>query len=678
MTGPNKSDYIHELLEINDEINISLIEKAYDTAARMHEGQLRKSGEEYIIHPLEVTKIIASLGMDTDTLIAGLLHDAVEDTPYTTKELEKDFGKDVLHLVDGVTKLDAIEFSTKDALQAENIRKMFLAMSKDIRVLIIKLSDRLHNLRTINYMNAYQIEFKCRETLEIYAPLAGRLGISKVKVELEDIALKYLEPNIYDDLSEKVNMKKSERDNNIKKIIRNLEKNIKELGIKADITGRSKHFYSIYKKLKKQSKDFDDIFDMMAVRVIVDTQRQCYEVLGLVHTLWKPVPGRFKDYISMPKPNMYQSIHTTVISDLGFPFEIQIRTKEMHKVAEYGIAAHWKYKEGIKDSGEDIKLAWIKEALELDQSSKDSEEFVEALKTDLFSNQIFIFTPNGKVIELPAGSTPIDFAFKIHTDIGINLIGAKVNENMVPIDYELSNGEIIEIITSKNASGPSLDWLKITKSNHAKSKIKNYLRKRGKLDDGLGKTKAKTDEIKNEKLLTTRHDKKLKEEKLIPSKIKSKSDFVKKRGDINIKGAEGLYIRLAKCCNPIPGDDIIGYITKGRGITVHRKNCENIKNLAGEDKQRLIEAEWNSIKREQNYSTALTIFAVDRRGIIADLSRVTIDIDTEILSLNMNKAKNERLTINLIVKITELNRIDRLIARIKQIVGVLDVERANA
>jgi GTP pyrophosphokinase len=616
--------------------------------------------------------------MDTNTLIAGLLHDAVEDTPYTVKELERDFGKEVLLLVDGVTKLDAIEFSTKDALQAENLRKMFLAMSKDIRVLIIKLSDRLHNLRTINYMNAEQIELKCRETLEIYAPLAGRLGISKIKIELEDIALKYLEPNIYDDLSEKINMKKSERDNNIKKIIRSLKKNIEELGVEAEVTGRSKHFYSIYKKLRRQSKDFDDIFDMMAVRVIVDTQRQCYEVLGLVHTLWKPVPGRFKDYISMPKPNMYQSIHTTVVSELGFPFEIQIRTKEMHKIAEYGIAAHWKYKEGIKDSGEDIKLAWIKEALELDRSSKDSEEFIETLKADLFSNQIFIFTPNGKVIELPAGSTPIDFAFKIHTDIGTNLIGAKVNEVMVPIDYELSNGEIVEVITSKNASGPSLDWLKITKSNHAKSKIKNYLRKHGKLDDGLNKPKIKTEKQPSEAIDKTT-DKKAKEEQPhIPSKAKTKSEFVKKRGDINIKGAEGLYIRLAKCCNPIPGDDIIGFITKGRGITVHRKNCENMKNLQGQDKQRLIEAEWNSIKREQNYSTALTIFAVDRRGIIADLSRVTIDLDTEILSLNMNKAKNERLTINLIVKITELNKIDRLVARVKQIVGVLDVERAKA
>ncbi|MBK5262126.1 MAG: bifunctional (p)ppGpp synthetase/guanosine-3',5'-bis(diphosphate) 3'-pyrophosphohydrolase, partial [Peptostreptococcaceae bacterium] len=464
--------FLNSLLEVNPKYDIELIGKAYKIADEMHKGQLRKSGEPYMIHPAAVAKILAELGMDADTIVAGLLHDAVEDTAYTKNQLEKDFGTEIMNLVDGVTKLGSIVFENKEERQAENLRKMFLAMSKDIRVLIIKLADRLHNLRTINYMDDRKIIDKCKETLEIYAPLASRLGIFALKFELEDIALKYLDPFAYYDLVTQVNAKKEQRAAVINQVLEEIKESLDELNIHYDITGRSKHFYSIYRKMKYQNKQLDEIFDLTAIRIIVDTIKDCYAVLGVVHTMWRPIPGKFKDYIAMPKTNMYQSLHTTVIGDNGDPFEIQIRTYEMHRVAEYGIAAHWKYKEGVSVDKEEMKLAWLRQTLEWQKEMNDPKEFMETLKVDLFASQVFVFSPKGDVVELPAGSTPLDFAFKIHSAIGYKCIGAKVNGKMVPIDYTLDNGNIVEIVTSPNSSGPSIDWLKIAKSSNARNKIR--------------------------------------------------------------------------------------------------------------------------------------------------------------------------------------------------------------
>ena len=482
MKNVDQVDRMDEFLEylkgLNPNYDLELIKKAYMTAATMHNGQLRKSGEPYIIHPVETAKILAQLGMDEQTIVAGLLHDVVEDTPYTEEQLTEEFGSEVALLVDGVTKLGNLVFETKEEAQAENMRKMFLAMSKDIRVLIIKLSDRLHNMRTIDYMPPNKIKEKCRETLEIYAPLANRLGMFNMKFELEDIALKHLEPEFYSNLAKQINQRKEEREQQINKIIEQLKGALDKLNIHYEVKGRSKHFYSIYRKMRDKHKQLDEIFDLMAVRVLVDTVKDCYAVLGVVHTMWRPIPGRFKDYIAMPKSNMYQSLHTTVFGDDEHPFEIQIRTYEMHQIAEYGIAAHWKYKEGIKSDQEEGKLAWLRQTLEWNKDMDDSKEFMETLKMDLFSNQVFVFTPAGKVIELPAGSTPIDFAYKIHSAVGNKCIGAKINGKMVPIDHVLENGNIVEIITSANSKGPNIDWLKIAKSSNARNKIRQWLKKK--------------------------------------------------------------------------------------------------------------------------------------------------------------------------------------------------------
>ena len=487
MKNVDQVDRMDEFLEylkgLNPNYDLELIKKAYLTAATMHNGQLRKSGEPYIIHPVETAKILAQLGMDEQTIVAGLLHDVVEDTPYTEEQLTEEFGSEVALLVDGVTKLGNLVFETKEEAQAENMRKMFLAMSKDIRVLIIKLSDRLHNMRTIDYMPPNKIKEKCRETLEIYAPLANRLGMFNMKFELEDIALKHLEPEFYSNLAKQINQRKEEREQQINKIIEQLKGALDKLNIHYEVKGRSKHFYSIYRKMRDKHKQLDEIFDLMAVRVLVDTVKDCYAVLGVVHTMWRPIPGRFKDYIAMPKSNMYQSLHTTVFGDDEHPFEIQIRTYEMHQIAEYGIAAHWKYKEGIKSDQEEGKLAWLRQTLEWNKDMDDSKEFMETLKMDLFSNQVFVFTPAGKVIELPAGSTPIDFAYKIHSAVGNKCIGAKINGKMVPIDHVLENGNIVEIITSANSKGPNIDWLKIAKSSNARNKIRQWLKKENKSEN---------------------------------------------------------------------------------------------------------------------------------------------------------------------------------------------------
>ena len=478
------NEFLDYIASLNPNYDLEGIKKAYETAERMHKGQLRKSGEPYIIHPVETAKILAGLGMDEQTIIAGLLHDVVEDTDYTEEQLKEEFGEDVALLVDGVTKLGNLVFETKEDAQAENLRKMFLAMSKDIRVLIIKLADRLHNMRTINYMSPEKIREKSKETLEIYAPLASRLGMFAIKFELEDIALKQLEPEFYRKLAQQINQRKEQRDAYIKKIIEKLSEALDKLNIHYEVKGRSKHFYSIYRKMRDKHKQLDEIFDLTAIRVLVDTVKDCYAVLGVVHTMWRPIPGRFKDYIAMPKSNMYQSLHTTVFGNDGLPFEIQIRTYEMHQIAEYGIAAHWKYKEGIRDGqNEEEKLSWLRQTLEWNRDMDNPKKFMETLKMDLFSNQVYVFTPAGKVIELPAGSTPIDFAYKIHSDVGAKCIGAKINGKMVPIDHVLENGNIVEIITSPNSKGPSIDWLKIAKSSNARNKIRQWLKKENKSEN---------------------------------------------------------------------------------------------------------------------------------------------------------------------------------------------------
>ncbi len=717
-------EFLNYLLTINPNIDIALIEKAYKKADQMHEGQLRKSGEEYLIHPIEVAKILADLGMDENTIVAGLLHDAVEDTPYTTKDIKRDFGEEVALLVDGVTKLGSLVYETKEERQAENLRKMFLAMSKDIRVLIIKLADRLHNLRTINYMNDDQIKEKCIETLEIYAPLANRLGIYKLKFELEDIALKQLEPEAYYDLVEKVKIKRQERQENINSVIEELKASINELEIKYDISGRTKHFYSIYRKMKYQEKQLEEIFDLTAIRVLVNTVQDCYAVLGVVHTLWKPIPGRFKDYIAMPKPNRYQSIHTTVIGSNGEPFEIQIRTYEMHRIAEYGIAAHWKYKEGVAYDKDEDKLAWLRQTLEWQQDLNDPKEFIETLKVDLFSNQVFVFTPKGDVIELPAGSTPLDFAFKIHSAVGVKCIGAKVNGKMVPIDYVLANGNIIDIVTSSNSKGPSIDWLKIAKSSNARNKIRQWLKKENKtenVDKGremlekyvrrkgydpqqilknqwINKAAKSFNLASSDDLYSSisyggvmlgkvvlallafyQEDKKAelqKDEKL--EKLADTKKKVKKMDatGVKVKGVDNLLIRFSKCCNPVPGDDIVGFITKGRGISVHRKDCTNMISLPEEEKQRFINVEWDKQKENMSYDTEINILAEDRKGLFSDISRTCDDMDVSITGVQAKSAKDKIVTITLTVAISNTSQIEKVLRQLKTIPGIADVYRA--
>ena len=725
-----RSEFLDTILQFNPHYDIELIGRAYDVAEEMHRGQLRKSGEPYLIHPMAVAEILADLGMDEETIIAGLLHDVVEDTEYTEEQLVSEFGEEVGLLVDGVTKLGSLKFKSKEERQAENLRKMFLAMSKDIRVLIIKLSDRLHNLRTINYMTHDKIIEKCRETLDIYAPLAARLGIYAMKMELEDIALKFLEPEAYYDLAEQVNERKEEREKSIETVV-------DEIGIKYDIYGRSKHFYSIYKKMKYQHKNLDEIFDLMAVRVIVETVRDCYAVLGMVHTMWTPIPGRFKDYIAMPKPNMYQSLHTTVISDGGKPFEIQIRTYEMHRIAEYGIAAHWKYKEGIKSDTEEVKLSWLRQALEWQKDVNDPKEFMESLKMDLFSGQVFVFTPQGDVIELPAESTPLDFAFKIHSDVGAKCVGAKVNGKMVPIDHKLENGNIVEIVTSPNAAGPSIDWLKMAKSSSARNKIRQWLKKENKTDvidrgkDQIDKYVRRkghdprellknsfvsraikelgyktSDELYNQlanagtiqsKLLNLllKYEAEEKEEEAAKEKslldnLNEISEKTQKRAaqaaahrkkeddsGVIVEGVDNLMIRIARCCNPVPGDDIVGFITKGRGISVHRKDCDNLKSLSPEDKARFIDVRWAKQLEDKSFDAEISITAKDQKSMLSSISKICEDMDVRISGLNARADKDETVKINLTLSIKNKEQMEKICRSLKGIPGILEAYRTS-
>ena len=716
-------DFIDSIIKYNPNADLELIEKAFLLSEKAHTGQLRKSGEDYFIHPVDVARILIELEMDDATVIAGLLHDVIEDTAYSYDELKELFSEEVAMLVDGVTKLGTIVYETVEERQAENLRKMFLAMSKDIRVLIIKLADRLHNMRTINFMPEHKIKEKCMETLEIYAPLAHRLGMNKIKIELEDISFRYLEPTAYYDLVKMVKFKKSVRDEFIDSVMASIKDNVEPLNIEYEILGRSKHFYSIYKKMKYQDKEFDEILDLTAVRVIVENIRDCYAVLGIVHTLWKPLPRRFKDYIAMPKPNMYQSLHTTVIGENGEPFEIQIRTEEMDRIAEYGIAAHWKYKEGqAKKEDMDAKLAWLRHTMEWQRDINDPKEFMDTLKVDLFSNQVFVFTPKGQVVELTSGSTPIDFAYKIHSEVGNKTVGAKVDGKMVPIDTELQNGNIVEVITSANSKGPSIDWLKIVKSSQAKNKIKQWLKKEHKADNidkgremlekYVRRKGYQTQEIlkpswilkvaKNAnlssaddlyssigyggmllnkvlpKLQEYYREEKQKEivssQEIVQEKPKPKHRKNISNG-IKVKGVDNILIRLSRCCSPVPGDEIVGFITKGRGLSVHRRDCINIVSEYDMIKDRLLEVSWDTGEENVSYNTEISVLSEDRRGLLVDITRILEDLNVKVSSVYAKTGKDQIATVNLTVEINSVTQLEKIVMRLKGLEGIVDVYR---
>ncbi len=671
-------EYVEQLLGYNPNYDAQLLQRAYETAERCHQGQKRRSGDDYITHPMAVGIILADLGMDEMSIAASLLHDVVEDTKYTLAQLQHDFGEEIAELVDGVTKLTNISYRTKEEEQAENIRKMFFAMTKDIRVLLIKLADRLHNLRTINYQTPQKIREKCQETLDVYAPLAARLGIYAFKFEMEDIAFKNLEPDAYENLVLEMQKRQVNRRDAIDEVISEVHKLLDDTDIKYEIYGRQKHYYSIYKKMVYQNRQLDEIFDLTAVRIIVNSVKDCYGVLGAVHTMWTPIPGRFKDYVAMPKPNRYQSLHTTVIAKSGNPFEIQIRTREMHRVAEYGIAAHWKYKEGKGEADDDeTKLAWLRQTLEWYQELKDPEEFMETVKMDLFSNQVFVFTPKGDVMELPAGSTPLDFAFKVHTDVGGKCVGAKVNGKMVPINYELQNGEIVNIITSSSSKGPSLDWLKIVKTNSAKNKIRQYLKReaRAQTPEKTAAEKAREEALKEQERLAEEQRKEREEAKRLEL---AKRKAPERTEGVRVKGVENLLIRYAKCCNPVPGDDIIGYTTKGRGVSIHRKDCSNIRSLPEQDLARLIPVSWIPDENAPNFNAAMTIVAEDRKGLMSDISKTCTDMDININGLNLKKDKTGMVVIDMTLSIANTGDILKVISKMRQIKGVVDVYRANS
>ena len=721
--------------KINDNcinVDIDIIEKAYNFAGEAHKSQKRESGEPYIIHPIDVAEILAELGMDTNTIAAGLLHDVLEDTDCTYKEMSEMFNEEIASLVNGVTKLGKIEYKSKQEQQADNVRKMLLAMAKDIRVIIIKLADRLHNMRTLKFMPKEKQKLKAKETLDIYAPLAHRLGMSKIKWELEDLSFRYLHEEEYYDLVRQIAEKRVEREAYISSIIDDLYKNLEESGIDSDIEGRPKHFYSIYRKMVNKNKTIEQIFDLTAIRILVNSVKDCYGVLGIVHTIYKPIPGRFKDYIAMPKPNMYQSLHTTVIGPQGKTFEIQIRTFDMHKTAEYGIAAHWKYKEGDagedKEKGFEKKLAWLRDMLEWQKETSDAEEFMEGFKIDLFSDEIFVFTPKGVVINLASGSTPIDFAYRIHTDVGNRCIGAKVNGKIVPLDYKLKTGEIVEIITSQSAKGPNMDWLNIAKSNQAKSKIKSWLKK-AKKDENINKGKELLEkELRKQGVVLSEITKgdsyerlakrynlhnsddiyaavgvgsisasafvsRLKEENLV-DKVKQSDEEIAKnieehiaksdRGNknessygITVKGESNLMIRFARCCNPVPGDEIQGYITKGRGVSVHRTDCSNLKSLIAYDPNKVVDVSWG-MSKGASYVAEVRVKSDDRMGVLSDIMKVITDSGLHLNALNANSAKGNEALINIKVKIDSVEQLRELMKKIRRLKGVTDVFRVNS
>ena len=736
-------DLISRVKKYHPSDDISLIEKAYKVAYEAHKTQVRKSGEPYIIHPLCVAIILADLELDKETIVAGLLHDVVEDTILTAEEIRKEFGPDVELLVDGVTKLQQLQLSRGEGgdvdkleMQAENLRKMFLAMAKDIRVIMIKLADRLHNMRTLKHMPPEKQQRIARETMDIYAPIAQRLGISRIKVELDDLSLKYLEPEVYYDLVDKIAVRKSVREKYIQSIVDEVSEHIRTAGIKAKVDGRVKHFFSIYKKMKNQNKTIDQIYDLFAVRIIVDTVKDCYAALGVIHEMYKPIPGRFKDYIAMPKANMYQSLHTTLIGSSGQPFEIQIRTYEMHKAAEYGIAAHWKYKEtsdGKKvDGQEEEKLVWLRQILEWQKDMSDNKEFMKLLKSDLdlFSDSVYCFTPTGDVKNLPAGSTPIDFAYAIHSAVGNKMIGARVNGKLVTIDYEIKNGDRIEILTSQNSKGPSRDWLNVVKSTQAKSKINQWFKNELKEDNivkgkelllayckakvidtvqimkppymeyvmqkygfrdwdsvlaAVGHGGLKEGQILNkmQELYDKEHKKELTDEEVlagVAENAQAKLIKPKSQSGIVVKGIDDVAVRFSKCCSPVPGDEIVGFVTRGRGVSIHRTDCVNVINLSEIDRGRLIDAEWQVSAAEntgEKYLAEIKIFANNRNGLLADISKALTEKNIDILSMNTRTSKQGIATMATSFEISSRDELQRIIDKIRMIDSVIDIERTT-
>ena len=731
---------IKELKKYHPSDELDIIVKAYDIAREAHKDQRRKSGEPYIIHPICVAIILAQLEMDKETIVAGILHDVVEDTMYTVEDITRLFGEEIALLVDGVTKLTQLNYKAdKVERQAENLRKMFLAMAKDIRVILIKLADRLHNMRTLEFMKPEKQKEKARETMDIYSPIAHRLGISKVKVELDDLSLKYLEPEVYNDLSEKLDSLRVERETFIKEIVKDVSENIKDAGIEATIEGRTKHLFSIYRKMKNQNKTLDQIYDLFAVRIIVENDQQCYAALGVIHEMYKPIPGRFKDYIAMPKQNMYQSLHTTLIGPKGQPFEIQIRTYDMHRTAEYGIAAHWKYKEGIdgKESrdNEEAKLTWLREILEWQHEMSDNKEFMSLLKSDLdlFSDSVYAFTPTGDVKNLPAGSTPIDFAYSIHSAVGNKMVGARVNGKLVTIDYQIQNGDRIEIITSQNSKGPSRDWLNIVKSTQAKNKINQWFKRefkeeniaRGKelvltyaknkgipiydilkpeyqekclrkygfrdwdaLLASIGHGGLKEGQIvnklyesykkKNIENMTNKQVIEQLEENNIKAQENSGSKSHKKSGII-VEGIDDLAVRFSKCCSPVPGDEIIGFVTRGRGILIHRTDCVNIMNLPAEDRKRFIEAEWRTPENKSDkemYATEIVVYCNNRSGILFDITKIFTEREIDVKSMNVRTSKKGTATINIGFEVESKEYLRSLVEKIRNVESVIDIQRA--
>ena len=720
--------------------DISMIEKAYQVANAAHKGQCRKSGEPYIIHPLCVAIILADLELDKETIVAGILHDVAEDTVMTVEEIAQEFSDEVALLVDGVTKLGQLSYDAdKVEVQAENLRKMFLAMAKDIRVILIKLADRLHNMRTLKYMRPEKQKEKARETMEIYAPLAQRLGISKVKIELEDLSLKYLEPEAYYDLVEKIALRKQQRDDYVDSLVKEVRSHIAGAGIKAEIEGRAKHFFSIYRKMVNQHKTLDQIYDLFAIRIIVDTVKDCYAALGVIHEMYTPIPGRFKDYIAMPKPNMYQSLHTTLIGPTGTPFEIQIRTYEMHRTSEYGIAAHWKYKEsgeGATINKEEEKLSWLRQILEWQQDMSDNKEFMNLLKSDLnlFSDTVFCFTPSGDVKNLPNGSTPIDFAYSIHSAVGNKMVGAKVNGKLVPIDYVIQNGDRINILTSQNSRGPSRDWLNVVRSTQAKNKINQWFRNEFKEENiikgkelMLASAKAKAipfadinkpeyqekiirkygfhswddclaavghgglkegqivnrmyEEYKKDHPIVVTDEEILADHGEVDNTPKDKNAPHKSKSGITVKGLYDVSVRFSKCCSPVPGDEIVGFVTRGRGVSIHRTDCVNMLNLPDMERVRLIEAEWQADAMEQKtgelYQTEVHIYGNNRTGLLVDISKIFTERDIDINSIHSKTSKQGIATIVVNFGTKSKEDLRGLIEKLKQIESVIDVERTT-
>lgn len=729
-------ELISSVRKYHPSADISMIQKAYEVAREAHKDQKRKSGEPYIIHPLCVAIILADLELDKETIVAGLLHDAVEDTWMTYEEVEKEFGSEVALLVDGVTKLGQLNYSKdKVELQAENLRKMFLAMAKDIRVILIKLADRLHNMRTLQYMKPEKQLEKARETMDIYAPIAMRLGISKIKVELDDLSLKYLKPEVYYDLVDKIALRKSEREEFVNSIVRQVKQHMDDAGIKSQVDGRIKHFFSIYKKMVNQDKTIDQIYDLFAVRILVDTVKDCYGALGVIHEMYKPIPGRFKDYIAMPKPNMYQSLHTTLIGPNGQPFEIQIRTYEMHKTAEYGIAAHWKYKESSDGKvpvgkQEEEKLNWLRQILEWQRDMSDNREFMSLLKNDLnlFADNVYCFTPQGDVKTLPTGSTPIDFAYSVHSAVGNRMVGARVNGKLVPIEYEIQNGDRIEIITSQNSQGPSRDWLKLVKSTQAKNKINQWFKKELKEDNILkgkemlaqyAKTKGYKigNYLKNQYLEAVMHKygfrdwdsvlaaighgglkegqvfnklleayekenkKKITDEEVLEAaaEAQEKLHIAKSKGGIIVRGIHDVAVRFSKCCSPIPGDEIVGFVTRGRGITIHRTDCVNVLNMSEADRTRLIEAEWQETdsRAAEKYTAELQIYANNRTGLLVDLAKIFTERKIDLKNINSRISKQDKATISVSFEVGSKEELASLVEKIRQVESVQDVERTT-